>query len=76
MAGAGLEGANRDDLPPNPPSATVPLQNLQVSGGAMVDLTSRWQAAVEYTTYQTTYVDTVDRELTSGQLQVSTRYVF
>jgi hypothetical protein len=76
LAGAGLEAANRDDLPPNPPSATVPLRNVQASGGAVVDLTSRWQAAVEYTAYRTTYVDTVDRELTSGQLQVSTRYVF
>jgi hypothetical protein len=76
MAGAGLEAANRADLPPDPPSATVPLQNLQGSGGALVDLTSRWQAAVEYTAYRTTYVGTPDRELTSSQLQVSTRYVF
>jgi hypothetical protein len=54
----------------------VPLQNLQGSGGALVDLTSRWQAAVEYTTYRTSYVGAPDRELTSGQLQVSTRYAF
>jgi hypothetical protein len=76
LAGAGLEAANRDDLPPNPASATVPVRNLQASGGALVDLTSRWQAGVEYTAYRTTYVGTPDRELTSGQLQVSTKYAF
>lgn len=76
VAGAGIEAATRSDLPPNPASGTVPLRNLQVSGGALVALTSRWQAGVEYTTYFTRYVGATDRDLTAGQLELATRYAF
>jgi hypothetical protein len=76
LAGAGMEQATRGALPFNPASGTVPLRNLQASGGALLDLTGRWQAGVEYTTYQTTYVGTPNRVLTAGQLEVSTRYAF
>ncbi len=76
LAGGGLEAANRSDLPANPAPGTVARRNLQVSGGALIDLTSRWQAGVEYTTYLTRYVGAVDRDLTSGQLEVATRYAF
>lgn len=76
LAGVGSEAANRDDLPANPAPTTVPRANLQVSGGALVDLTGRWQAGVEYTTYRTTWAGLSDRELTAGQLEVSTRYAF
>jgi hypothetical protein len=76
LAGAGIEQADRNDLAPNPASGTVPLRNLQVSFGALVDLTSRWQAGLEYTTYLTRYVGTPDRDLTSSQLELATRYAF
>jgi hypothetical protein len=76
LAGAGSEAATRADLPANPASATVPRANLQGSGGALVELTSRWQAGVEYTTYRTTWAGLTDRDLTAGQLEVSTRYCF
>ncbi len=76
LAGAGSEAANRADLPANPAAVTVPRANLQVSGGALVDLTRRWQAGVEYTVYRTSWAGLTDRDVTSGQLEVSSRYAF
>jgi hypothetical protein len=76
LAGAGLEQADRLDLPANPASGTVPLRNLQVCGGARLELTGRWQAGAEYTVYLTRYVGAPDRDLTSAQLELSTRYAF
>ncbi len=76
VAGAGVEQAERKELPANPADGTVPLRNLQASGGALVDLTSRWQGGVEYTAYLTRYVGVPDRDVWSGQLEVSSRYAF
>lgn len=76
LAGAGAERADRADLPANPAALTVPRVNLQASGGALVDLTSRLQAGVEYTTYRTTWTGLTERDVTSGQLELSTRYAF
>jgi len=76
LAGLGSEAATRADLPANPAAVTVPRANLQASGGAIVDLSSRWQAGLEYTTYRTTWAGLADRELTAGQLELSSRYAF
>lgn len=76
LAGGGVEVAARNDLPPNPALYTVALRNLQASGGALVDLTSRWQVAVEYTAYLTRFVGPVDWDSRSGQLEVASRYTF
>lgn len=76
LAGLGSEAADRSTLPANPASATVARANLQVSGGALVELSSRLQAGLEYTAYRTTWAGLYDRELTSGQLEVSSRFTF
>lgn len=69
LAGAGVELPDEDFL-----SATGIERNLQISGGAVVSLASRWRAGLEYTRYET---KTKDGETArSGQLEVSTLLAF
>ncbi len=65
LAGAGIEIVDEDLI-----GAAAVQRNLQLSGGAIVNLTSRWRAGVEYTRYVT---ETNDGETTrASQVEVST----
>ncbi len=76
FGGAGVEVADRADLPFNPPEATVVLEALQGSGGASLTLATGWSAGLEYTVYRTTFIGASDRQVTSSQVELATRYVF
>ncbi len=69
LAGAGVEIVDEDFI-----GATAVKRNLQLSGGAIVNLTSRWRAGVELTRYVT---ETNDDETTrASQVEVSTLLAF
>jgi len=72
LAGAGIEQSNRSDLP----ATGAVLENLQISGGAIYKLTTRWRVGLELTRYETTLTDATANHLTSGQLELSTLYAF
>jgi hypothetical protein len=74
LVGAGVETPKKELLPATFTlgTGTVPAidRNLQVSGGVIVNLTSKWRAGVEYTRYETHGVD--DHTSTSNQIEIST----
>ncbi len=69
LAGAGVELPDEDMI-----AATAIKKNLQISGGAIVNLTSRWRAGLEYTRYDTELND--DTSTQSSQVELSTLLAF
>lgn len=69
LAGAGMDMPDEDLI-----GATAIKKNLQISGGAIVNLTSKWRAGLEYTRYQTELKD--DTKTEASQVEFSTLLAF
>jgi hypothetical protein len=67
LLGAGLEASRRADLP----AGGVLWRNVQASGGALLDLGSRWRAGLEGTGYWTRTTAGRDARAHSTQLELS-----
>lgn len=75
LAGAGMEQPDEDFLAASTTTSPGGIKrNLQISGGAIVNLTSKWRAGVEYTRYETKTMD--DETTRASQLEVSTLLAF
>jgi hypothetical protein len=89
VAGYGIENPEVDDLPftvptdPNDPAAVaaanaanakVVNRNQQVSGGILVNLTSKWRVSTEVTWFVTNTQDRFERNAT--QLEIGSLYAF
>ncbi|HYD42202.1 MAG TPA: hypothetical protein VEB43_15355 [Anaeromyxobacter sp.] len=78
LAGAGVEAPDEDLLPATISAGTTPVpaiaRNLQLSAGAIVNLTAKWRAGLELTRYETRGVD--DHTSRSDQVELSTLFPF
>jgi hypothetical protein len=74
VAGYGVEAPRRKDLPAGTAAAPTVTHNQQVSGGAILSLTSRWKVSGEVTWYDTTTYDHFKRNAT--QLELASLYAF
>ncbi|ABC79813.1 hypothetical protein [Anaeromyxobacter dehalogenans] len=73
LGGYGIEEPRTSDLPAGAEATTIE-RNQQVSGGAILALTSRWKVSLEGTLYTTETLDGARRE--STQVEVGSLYAF
>jgi hypothetical protein len=76
LLGGGFEAPHRSDLPGSSPDNLVVWRNVQVSGGALLDLTSRWRAGLELTGFSTRSTAATDSRARSAQVELTTLYAF
>jgi hypothetical protein len=72
LAGGGMETPKSKDLAPG---ASVMRKNGQWSAGAVVNLTSKWKASLEFTHYVTNY-NAAGARFMLDQAELSTLYAF
>jgi hypothetical protein len=72
--GGGLEKPRRGDLPAGTAAAPTVSRNRQLSGAAIVNLSSRWRVSVEGTGYWTDFVNGTER--TGQQVELASLVAF
>jgi hypothetical protein len=79
VAGYGQETPDEDTLPTATLTAPQIVKNAQLSGGVILNVTSRWRVGLEYTQYSTEYMyggTNANKTFDASQFELGTLFAF